>query len=161
MAYLNKVLLIGNLGKDPEIRLTQNGQKQAKFSLATTEKYRDKASGEMRERTDWHNLVAWRITAEQMERLGVRKGTSMFIEGRLVQRSWDDPSGQKRYATEVEVERFQLLGSRPAGDRPQSGAPSGNGYGSSNYGAPSNSAPSYENMGGGEYDSAAQDDLPF
>lgn len=159
MAYLNKVLLIGNLGKDPEIRVTQNGQKQAKFSLATTEKYRDKASGEMRERTDWHNIVAWRFPAEQIERLDIRKGTAMFVEGRLVQRSWDDPSGQKRYATEVDIERFQLLGSRPSGDRPQGGNYGGGNYGASN--SASSSPAQSSGYDGGDYESSAQDDLPF
>lgn len=142
MAYLNKSFLIGNLGKDPEIRVTQNGSKQAKFSVATTQVYKDKTTGENKQKTDWHNITAWGFPAEQIERLSLKKGASIFIEGRIAQRSWDDPSGQKRYATEIEVERFQLLGSKPQN------AESGNNPG---YSAPANS----------DYEEAQDDNLPF
>lgn len=111
MAYLNKVLLIGNTGKDPEFAATSTGRKRATFSLATTRRYRD-ANGEQKEQTDWHNIVAWGKTADIIESLGVHKGMPLFIEGTLSYRSWTDQNGQKRYATDVVIETFQLLGSR-------------------------------------------------
>ena len=111
MAYLNKVLLIGNTGKDPEFAVTQSGRKRATLSLATTRRYRD-ANGEQKEQTDWHNLVAWGKTADIIESLGVHKGMPLFIEGTLSYRSWNDQNGQKRYATDVVIETFQLLGNR-------------------------------------------------
>lgn len=108
MAYLNKVLLIGNTGKDPEFTVTQTGRKRATLSLATTRRYRD-ANGEQKEQTDWHNLVAWGKTADVIESLGVHKGMPLFIEGSLSYRSWNDQNGQKRYATDVVIETFQIL----------------------------------------------------
>ena len=111
MAYLNKVLLIGNTGKDPEFTVTQTGRKRASFSLATTRRYRD-ANGEQKEQTDWHYLVAWGKTADVIESLGVHKGMPLFVEGSLSYRSWNDPNGQKRYTPEVTIETFQLLGHR-------------------------------------------------
>lgn len=109
MAYLNKVLLIGNTGKDPEFTVTQTGRKRATLSLATTRRYRD-ANGEQKEQTDWHNLVAWGKTADVIESLGVHKGMPLFVEGSLSYRSWNDQNGQKRYTPEVTIETFQLLG---------------------------------------------------
>lgn len=111
MAYLNKVLLIGNTGRDPEFTVTQTGRKRASFSLATTRRYRD-ANGEQKEQTDWHNIVAWGKTADIIESLGVHKGMPLFIEGSISYRSWNDQNGQKRYSTDVVIETFQLLGSR-------------------------------------------------
>lgn len=111
MAYLNKVLLIGNTGKDPEFAVTSTGRKRATFSLATTRRYRD-ANGEQKEQTDWHTIVAWGKTADIIESLGVHKGMPLFIEGTLSYRSWNDQNGQKRYATDVVIETFQLLGNR-------------------------------------------------
>ena len=111
MAYLNKVLLIGNTGKDPEFTVTQTGRKRASFSLATTRRYRD-ANGEQKEQTDWHYLVAWGKTADVIESLGVHKGMPLFVEGSLSYRSWNDPNGQKRYTPEVTIETFQILGHR-------------------------------------------------
>ena len=110
MPYLNKVQLIGNLGKDPEIRVNQaSGKKVVSFSLATSRRYRDD-NGEQKEDTQWHNIVGWGKVAEVFEQLGVRKGTSLYVEGRLTNRSWtDQASGQKRYVTEVALDAFQLL----------------------------------------------------
>ena len=122
MAYLNKVMLIGNIGKDPEIRVSpQTGKKAVSFSLATSRRYRDN-NGEQKEDTQWHNIVGWGKVAEVFEQLGVRKGTSLYVEGRLTNRSWTDQnSGQKRYVTEVALDTFQLLTPR--------GTSNGNGYG--------------------------------
>lgn len=111
MAYLNKVLLIGNTGRDPEFTVTQNGRKRASFTLATSRRYRD-SNGEQKEQTEWHNVVAWGKTADVIETLGVHKGMPLFIEGSLSYRSWNDQNGQKRYSTDVIIETFQLLGSR-------------------------------------------------
>ena len=111
MAYLNKVLLIGNIGRDPEFTVTQTGRKRASFSLATSRRYRD-SNGEQKEQTDWHTVVAWGKTADVIESLGVHKGMPLFVEGSLSYRSWNDQNGQKRYSTDVIIETFQLLGSR-------------------------------------------------
>lgn len=122
MPYLNKVQLIGNLGKDPEIRVnTTSGKMVVSFSLATSRRYRD-ANGEQKEDTQWHNIVGWGKVAEVFEQLGVRKGTSLYVEGRLTNRSWTDQSGQKRYVTEVALDTFQLL-------TPRNNGTQGNSYG--------------------------------
>lgn len=111
MASLNKVMVIGNLGRDPEIRVTPQGQKVATFSIATTERYKDRA-GNQQEKTEWHNIVAWRKLADIIERY-VKKGSSIYVEGKLTTRSWDDPqSGQKRYKTEIVANQMQMLGGR-------------------------------------------------
>lgn len=114
MPYLNKAMLIGNIGKDPEIKTTQGGRKRATFSLATSRKYRD-ANGEAREQTDWHNVVAWGKSADILEQLGVRKGTTLYVEGSISYRSWDDQNGQKRYATDINMDTFQILTPRNGG----------------------------------------------
>ena len=123
MAYLNKVLLIGNLGNDPEIRVSQIGRrKRVSFSLATSRRYRD-ANGEQKEDTQWHNIIGWGKIADIVELLGVRKGTSLYVEGRLTNRSWtDQASGQKQYTTEINMDSFQLL-------TPRQQQSNGNGYG--------------------------------
>lgn len=110
MAYLNKVMLIGNLGKDPEIRVSPStGSKNVSFSLATSRRYRDN-NGEQKEDTQWHNIVGWGKIADVVEQLQIRKGTSLYVEGRLTNRSWtDQASGQKRYVTEVLLDSFQIL----------------------------------------------------
>lgn len=121
MAYMNKIMLIGNVGKDAEIRTTPSGKKKASFSLATTEHYKD-ASNEKKERTEWHNIVAWGKLADIIERLQIKKGLSVFIEGKSTQRSWDDPNGGgKKYIPEVEAREFQILTPRSAtaGQQPQ------------------------------------------
>ncbi len=121
MAYLNKVMLIGNIGKDPEVRVSQaSGRKRVSFSLATSRRYRD-ANGEQKEETQWHNVVGWGKVADIFEQLGIRKGTSLYVEGRLATRSWTDQNGQKRYATEVNLETFQVL--TPRNQQPNHYAP--------------------------------------
>ena len=116
MAFLNKVMLIGNIGKDPEIRVNQiTGKKVVKFSLATSKRYRDN-NGEQKEQTEWHNVVGFGKLAEIVEQLGIRKGTSLYVEGELTTRSWtDQASGQKRYSTEINMSTFQLLTPRNNG----------------------------------------------
>jgi single-strand DNA-binding protein len=123
---LNKVMLIGNVGNDPEIRYLdsnpqspQGNAKVASFRLATTERYRDR-NGETRENTEWHNIVAWRSNADLVEKF-VHKGSQIYIEGKLRTRQWTDQTGNKRFTTEVQADNIQLLGKRP--DAPQGGQP--------------------------------------
>lgn len=108
---VNKVILIGNLGKDPEVKYTPSGTAVAKFSLATNERYKDKA-GAWQDRTEWHNIVAWQRLAEIVGEY-VKKGSKLYIEGRLQTSSWDDKeSGQKKYRTEVVANDLVLLSGR-------------------------------------------------
>lgn len=108
MAYLNKVLLIGNIGQDPRTSASPNGRKRVSFSLATSRRYRDN-NGEQKEETTWHNIVIWGKAAETFEQLGIGKGISLFIDGELVNRSWTDNQGSKRSITEVSAASFQIL----------------------------------------------------
>ena len=110
---INKVILIGNVGQDPEVRYTgdvNNGTKVATLRVATTERYRDR-NGNLQEHTEWHSVVVWRNTADVVEKY-VKKGTQVYIEGRLRSRSWDDQNGNKRYTTEIIADNLQLLGKR-------------------------------------------------
>lgn len=108
---VNKVILIGNLGKDPEVRHLENGAVVANFSLATSESYTDRVTGERRENTDWHNIVVWRGLAEVVEKY-VKKGHKIYVEGKLKTRSWQDKDGNTRYTTEVLADELTML-SRP------------------------------------------------
>jgi single-strand DNA-binding protein len=112
MASVNLAILVGNLGRDPELRYTPNGQAVASFSIATTEKWKDK-SGQTAERTDWHNIVCWGRNAEVANQY-LKKGNPVYIEGRIQNRTYDDKDGNRRYISEVVVRRLQLLG-RPSG----------------------------------------------
>ena len=107
---VNKVILIGNLGSDPEVKYTPAGVPVVNFNMATTETWTDK-SGERQERTEWHRLVLWRKLAEIAGQY-LRKGSKLYVEGKLQTRSWDDQGGQKRYTTEVVVNDMQMLDSR-------------------------------------------------
>ena len=119
---VNKVILIGNVGQDPEVRYTgdaNNGAKVATVRLATTERYRDR-NGNPQEHTEWHNVVVWRNQADVVEKY-VKKGTQLYVEGRIRTRSWDDQSGNKRYTTDIVADTIQLLGRRPEGNGQQGG----------------------------------------
>src|SRR4051812_5047212 len=119
---VNKVILIGTLGKDPELKYTPQGTAVCKFSMATNESYKDKASGEWKERTEWHNIVCWQRTAEVAAEY-LKKGRQVYIEGRLTTRSWDDKeTGQKKYMTEVVANDLVLIGGKPGGSGGGSGA---------------------------------------
>ena len=107
---VNKVILVGNMGSDPEVKYTPSGVPVVNFSLATSESWTDK-SGERQERTEWHRLVLWRKLAEIAGQY-LKKGSKIYVEGKLQTRSWDDPNGQKRYTTEVVVNDMQMLDSR-------------------------------------------------
>ena len=112
---VNKVILIGTLGKDPELKYTPQGTAVTKFSMATNESFKDKQSGEWKERTDWHNIVCWQRTAEVAAEY-LKKGRKVYIEGRLSTRSWDDKeTGQKKYMTEVVANDLVLLGGKSEG----------------------------------------------
>ncbi len=106
MASLNKVNLIGNLGADPEIRRTQSGEPIANLRIATTEKWRAKASGEMQERTEWHTVVIFNEPIAKVAEQYLRKGSKVFIEGQLQTRKWSDKEGHDRYSTEIVLQRF-------------------------------------------------------
>ena len=159
MAYLNKVMLIGNIGKDPEVRVNPNGgRKRVSFSLATSRRYRDN-NGEQKEQTDWHNIIGWGKIADIVEQLGIRKGMSLYVEGSLTNRSWtDQTSGQKRYTTEINMDTFQLLTPRGQGGAPAAGGFSqANSFQSNSFnGMQQNNAPAYD-AGMAEEDV----DLPF
>lgn len=114
MAGVNKVILVGNLGKDPEVRHLDNGRAVANFSIATSETYKNK-QGERVTNTEWHNVVLWSPLAEIAEKF-LKKGGQVYIEGKLTTRSWDDQDGNKRYTTEVVGRELTLLGGRPDGN---------------------------------------------
>jgi single-strand DNA-binding protein len=120
MAGVNKVILIGNLGRDPEIRYTPGGQAVANFSLATSESFTSR-EGKREERTEWHRIVVWGKTAENCAQY-LAKGRTVYIEGRIQTREWEDKEGQKRQTTEIVAQTVQFLGSRDGGG---GGAPRG------------------------------------
>jgi len=121
MLGLNKVILIGNLGKDPELRYTPGGSAVASFPLATTERWTGK-DGQRQERTEWHNIVVWGKPAENVNKY-LKKGRSAFVEGRISTRSWDDKDGNKKYRTEIVANSVQFIGSSaPGGSGAESGA---------------------------------------
>lgn len=124
MASVNKVILVGNLGADPENRYMTNGDAVCNIRLATTESWKDKNSGEKREVTEWHRVVFYRKLAEIAAQY-LKKGSQVYLEGRIRTRKWTDKEGQERYTTEIEATEMQMLGSRqgqgaPAGNEPPS-----------------------------------------
>lgn len=153
MASVNKVILIGNLGKDPELRYIPNGDAVASFSLATTDQWKD-TNGEKKEHTEWHRCVAWRRLAEVIGE-HAKKGTQMYIEGKLQTRKWQDKDGQDRYTTEIRGDEMKMLGSRQGmGDAPpreSAGAPA-----AAPAGRPA-ATPAASSSGFGDMD----DDIPF
>ena len=114
MASVNKVILIGNLGKDPEVRYLEGGVTKVSFPLATSETYKDK-SGNKIEHTEWHNIILWRGLAEVAEKY-LKKGNSVFIEGKIKTRTWEDKDGIKRYSTEIIADNMTLLGGKQSGE---------------------------------------------
>ncbi len=110
MAGVNKVIIVGRLGKDPEVRYTPSGAAVANFTVATSEEWKDRDSGEKQERTEWHRIVAWRRLGEICGEY-LHKGKEVYIEGRLQTRSWEDRDGNTRYTTEIVAQNMQMLGS--------------------------------------------------
>ena len=148
---VNKVTLLGNLGKDPEIKFLPSGQAVANFSIATTERFKDK-DGQWQDRTEWHNIVAYGRTAE-IVRDYVKKGNKLYVDGRLTTRSWDDKdTGKKVYRTEIVVNDLVLIGGR--GDGEGGGGYSSNRQSSSSQGSYAQAAPDYDT-------GITDDDIPF
>lgn len=150
---VNKVILIGNLGSDPEVRYTQTGQPVAHFRIATTDSWTGK-DGQLQERTEWHSIVVWGKTAENCGKF-LAKGRQVYVEGRLQTREWQDKDGNKRYTTEVVATDVQFLGGR-GGAGASEGAPlprGGAGGGPQGGGA--------EPAGGGGFGGPPDDDIPF
>ena len=141
MAGVNKVILVGNLGKDPEVRHLEGGASVANFPLATSESYKDRNTGERVDNTEWHNVTLWRGLAEVAEKW-LKKGSSVYIEGKIKTRKWEDKEGNTRYTTEILADNMTMLGGKPQVDANK---------------APMNAQSSEDNVS--ESDSA--DDLPF
>jgi single-strand DNA-binding protein len=116
MAGVNKVILIGRLGRDPEVRYTPSGAAVANFSIATSEEWKDKNTGEKQERTEWHRIDAWRRLGEICGEY-LRKGSHVYIEGRLQTDQWEDRDGNKRYTTKIVAQKMQMLDSAAKGGR--------------------------------------------
>ena len=126
MASVNKVIVIGNLGRDPELRYTAGGQAVASFSVATNERWNDR-DGKPQERTEWHRIVVWGKTAENCANY-LQKGRPVYVEGRLQTREWEDKEGQKRQTTEIVAQTVQFLGGREGGGAgPRAGGAAGAG----------------------------------
>jgi single-strand DNA-binding protein len=162
---VNKVILIGNLGKDPEIRRTQDGRPIANLRVATTETWRDKASGERREKTEWHSVVIFNEGLCRVAEQYLKKGAKVYIEGQLQTRKWQGQDGQDRYSTEVVLQGFNstltMLDSRGGGAN--FGVQQDEDHG--DYGAPSNGNGGSGRRGGGgskaNFDKPIDDEIPF
>ena len=115
MASVNKVIIIGNLGRDPEVKYTQSNVPVANISVATTDSWKDKNTGEWQEKTEWHRVVLWRHLAERAERY-LKKGKQVYVEGKLETRKWTDKEGNDRYTTEIIANQMMLLGRRDEGE---------------------------------------------
>ncbi len=144
MSGVNKVLLIGRLGRDPEVRYTQDGTAIANFSIATSEEWKDKKTGEKQERTEWHKIVAFRRLGEICGEY-LSKGRQVYVEGRLQTRDWQDKDGNKRYTTEIVASQMQMLGSKDSYDNTGGGS-----------GLKKNDMPP-----GPEFSGSQDDDIPF
>ncbi len=155
MASVNKVILIGNLGRDPELKYTPQGRPVATFSLATSERWTDK-NGQKQERTEWHNIVIWGKSAELANQY-LKKGRTCLIEGRITTRSWDDKDGNKRYRTEIEANSFQFVGGPAGSGERSSGSSSSN---NSQYFDAPPPEPQFDQHVGEPADMVS-DDLPF
>ena len=160
---VNKVILIGNLGRDPEIRTTQDGTRVANLSIATSENWRDKGPGERREKTEWHRVVIFNDRLVEVVERYLKKGATVYIEGQLQTRKWTDQSGAEKYTTEVVLQKYRgeltMLGGRGdgggmSGGVPDAGYGNGGGGGGGGYGGGSSGG---GGRGGGDLD----DDIPF
>lgn len=168
MASVNKVILVGNLGRDPETRYAPSGDAITNLTLATTDSWKDKATGEKKEATEWHRVVFFGKLAEIAGQY-LKKGRQIYIEGALRTRKWTDKEGQERYTTEIVADDMKMLGTRESGDsasgnssgsgnRPAQGNANGNG----NSRPPAqNSAPAAQPAGAGGFDGFDDQDIPF
>ena len=178
---VNKVILIGNLGKDPEIRRTQDGRPIANLRIATTENWRDKASGERKEKTEWHSVVIFNENHCKFAEQYLKKGAKVYVEGQLQTRKWQDQTGAERYSTEVVIQNFggtlTSLDSRPGaggmaeggqadygsggGGDSYGGGNSGGGSSGGGYSAPKSAPKSGGSKSAGGFDKALDDEIPF
>ncbi|GLR88052.1 single-stranded DNA-binding protein [Bradyrhizobium iriomotense] len=159
---VNKVILVGNLGKDPEIRRTQDGRPIANLSVATSETWRDKATGERKEKTEWHRVVIFNEGLCKVAEQYLKKGAKIYVEGALQTRKWTDQSGVEKYSTEVVLQGFNstltMLDGRGGGGGGSFGEEPGGDFGSS---SPVSSAPRRAVAAGGGRNSDMDDDIPF
>ncbi|TPQ34199.1 single-stranded DNA-binding protein [Bradyrhizobium guangdongense] len=159
---VNKVILVGNLGKDPEIRRTQDGRPIANLSIATSETWRDKATGERKEKTEWHRVVIFSEPLCKIVEQYLKKGAKVYIEGALQTRKWTDQSGVEKYSTEVVLQGFNstltMLDGRGGGGGGSFGDDAGGDFGS---GGPVSSAPRRAVAAGGGRSNDMDDDIPF
>jgi len=171
---INKVILVGNLGRDPEIRSTGDGMRIANLALATSESWRDRNSGERKERTEWHRVVIFNERLVEIAEKYLRKGSKIYVEGALQTRKWTDNQGQERYSTEVVLQRFRgeltmLDGARGGGGAMESGGDYDDGYGAgeqSSYGRSGGSSGGFSGGGGGSrgrtpVSADLDDEIPF
>ncbi|MBX2804576.1 MAG: single-stranded DNA-binding protein [Hyphomicrobiales bacterium] len=164
---VNKVILVGNLGADPEIRRTQDGRPIANLSVATSESWRDRNSGEKREKTEWHRVVIFSEGLCKVAEQYLRKGSKVYLEGQLQTRKWQDQSGQDKYSTEVVLQGFNSTLTMLDGRGDGGGAPgfqdSGPGYGGSTYdsGAPRSGSGGSPRGDSGSFDKDLDDEIPF
>ncbi len=135
MASINKVIIVGNLGRDPEMRTFPSGDQVANVTIATTDKWKDKQTGEMKEATEWHRVVFNGRLAEIVGQY-LRKGSQVYVEGSLRTRKWTDQSGVEKYSTEIRADQMQMLGSRQGMGGPQGGGHDDGGYGGGEEQAP-------------------------
>lgn len=156
---VNKVILVGNLGRDPEVRSTQDGNKIVNLSIATSERWKDRNTGEQREKTEWHRVVIFNENLARVAEQYLRKGSNIYVEGQLQTRKWTDQQGVEKYTTEVVLQRYRgeltMLGGRDSGG----GAPMGmdNDYSQAPAAAPAGNLPEPPMAGGSDLD----DDIPF
>lgn len=157
---VNKVILIGNIGKDPEVRTTQTGSRLCNLSVATSESWKDKATGERRENTQWHRVVIFNDALVGIAERFLRKGSKVYLEGQLETRKWTDAEGKDNYSTEVVLRPYRgeltLLDSRNSG-----GDNAGGGQYGASSSAPAYSAPSAPNNVGGSFAEDLDDEIPF
>ncbi|MGP1572980.1 single-stranded DNA-binding protein [Aggregatibacter segnis] len=151
MAGVNKVILVGNLGNDPDVRTMPNGDAVAKISVATSESWNDKSTGERKEVTEWHSIVFYRRQAEVAGEY-LHKGSKVYVEGRLKTRKWQDQNGQDRYTTEIIGDVLQMLDSRQSGDNQDKSSTNNNAYANKNG---TKSAPTQQSA------DDFNDDIPF
>ena len=164
---VNKVILVGNLGRDPEVRTAQDGSKIVNLSLATSESWKDRATGERKEKTEWHRVVIFNPNLADIAERYLRKGSTVYVEGALQTRKWTDQSGQEKYSTEVVISRFKgeltLLGGRDGGGQGGGGGDSsyGGGAAPSGGGAPRSSGGGAGGGSGWEPPADLDDEIPF
>jgi single-strand DNA-binding protein len=165
---VNKVILVGNVGKDPEVRRLNNGEPVVTLSIATSESWRDKATGERKEKTEWHKVVIFNEGLAKVAEQYVRKGSKLYIEGQLQTRKWADQSGVEKYTTEVVLQRFRgemtlLDGRQGGGAGEEAGQMEDRSSGGSSFGrsSPAERRPAPASSGGGRASSGLDDDIPF